>query len=304
MPKVSVVIPTHNRPALIGRAIRSVLGQTYQDFEIIVVDDGVELRAEKELLSFADERIRYLQNEKSLGAPVSRNIGIKEARGDYIAFLDDDDEWDKTKLEKQVRALDAEEKVDVVFNGVIIRNKNGDTIDSRMIGKEGVFSFMEELIHKCFIWTSAFMIRAEVAKNGFGFDPEFKKNQEWDLLIRLSAKSPFYSINEALTFINILNEDEHLGGKGNIKNVITGFHQLVDKHIDLYRSRPKSLALRYFQLGLLYADDKQSKNSNKFFFKAFSTHPKLLYLKHCVLSVFGSRLYLLAKKSVSQRGSG
>src|SRR3989344_3433481 len=81
MPKVSVVIPTYNRPQLVMRAIRSVLNQSLQDFEILVVDDGLKERAEQAVNSFHDKRIIYFKNKENLGAPASRNIGITNARG-------------------------------------------------------------------------------------------------------------------------------------------------------------------------------------------------------------------------------
>src|SRR5688572_26839751 len=99
MPKVSVVIPTHNRPLMLRRAIDSVLAQTYQDFEIIVVDDGLRERSDNVVKLFEDDRIRYISHEQEHGAPAARNTGIKNSNGELIAFLDDDDEWLPQKLE-------------------------------------------------------------------------------------------------------------------------------------------------------------------------------------------------------------
>ncbi len=104
-PKVSVIIPTYNRPHLVSRAIRSVLEQSYQDFEVIVVDDGLDKRSKDVIEGIGDGRVRYIENVKSEGAPASRNRGAKESRGDYLAFLDDDDEWSPHKLELQIKGL-------------------------------------------------------------------------------------------------------------------------------------------------------------------------------------------------------
>ncbi len=101
-PTVSVIIPTYNRANLVSRAIKSVLNQTYQDFEIIVVDDCSEDNTEEIVKSFNDSRIRYIKHKKNKGGSAARNTGIKRARGKYIAFLDDDDEWLPSKLEKQI----------------------------------------------------------------------------------------------------------------------------------------------------------------------------------------------------------
>ena len=89
---VSVIIPTYNRAHLVGRAIRSVLNQTYQDFEIIVVDDCSTDNTEEIVKGFNDHRIRYMRHDRNRGGSAARNTGIKASQGKYIAFLDSDDE--------------------------------------------------------------------------------------------------------------------------------------------------------------------------------------------------------------------
>jgi glycosyltransferase involved in cell wall biosynthesis len=102
MPSVSIIIPTYNRAHMLLKAIQSVLNQTYQDFEVIMVDDGSTNNTEEVVRNLRDERIQYFQHEKNRGVAVSRNTGIQVANSKYIAFLDSDDEWFPTKLEKQV----------------------------------------------------------------------------------------------------------------------------------------------------------------------------------------------------------
>ena len=115
-PIVSVIIPTYNRVYLLGRAIRSVLTQTYQDFEIIVVDDGSTDNIEDVVTNFNDSRIKYIRHEKNKGGAVARNTGIKAARSKYSAFLDSDDEWLSDKLKQQIECLEnSDEEVGVVY---------------------------------------------------------------------------------------------------------------------------------------------------------------------------------------------
>ena len=110
-PEVSVVITTYKRPGKLGRAIKSVLDQSLEDWELIIVDDNngdSPFRAETEAFMatyLGDSRIRYIKHEKNSGAPAARNTGIKAAVGTYIALLDDDDEFESTKLEKQLTLL-------------------------------------------------------------------------------------------------------------------------------------------------------------------------------------------------------
>lgn len=99
---VSVIMPSWNTATLIGESIRSVLAQTYPDWELIIVDDCSTDDTDAVVAAFDDERIRYFKNEKNVGAALSRNRALREAKGEWIAFLDSDDLWTPDKLEKQI----------------------------------------------------------------------------------------------------------------------------------------------------------------------------------------------------------
>jgi glycosyltransferase involved in cell wall biosynthesis len=105
---ISVIIPTVRRPILVMRAINSVLAQSLADLEVVVVVDGPDSETMHLLSAVADERLRLIQNPQSLGSAEARNVGIRAARGEWIAFLDDDDEWLKDKLELQLAAASAD----------------------------------------------------------------------------------------------------------------------------------------------------------------------------------------------------
>src|SRR5262249_36131121 len=106
--KVSVVIPTRNRAALLRRAIDSVLAQTSANLEIIVVLDGPDRDSELLLKNHTDDRVRHIVCAEACGGAEARNIGVRAGTGEYIAFLDDDDEWLPTKLEEQLRCIRAQ----------------------------------------------------------------------------------------------------------------------------------------------------------------------------------------------------
>ncbi len=101
-PLVTAVIPTRNRPDLLLRAVRSALAQTYQHIEIVVVIDGPDASTVEALRAIQDPCLRYIELEKSVGGSEARNVGVREASGEWIAFLDDDDEWLPTKIAKQI----------------------------------------------------------------------------------------------------------------------------------------------------------------------------------------------------------
>ena len=126
-PRVSVIIPTYNRAHLIGRAIQSVLAQTYQDFEVIVVDDGSTDNTEEVVLNFGSEKMRYIRHGTNRGVAAARNTGIRNARGEYIAFQDSDDEWYPNRLESISEIMEDRKDIDFIFSyGKFL--KNGEII--------------------------------------------------------------------------------------------------------------------------------------------------------------------------------
>jgi len=107
MPRVSAVIPSRNRPELVCRAVRSVLSQTMQDIEVVVVVDGPDPLTIRALEQFADSRVRVIALEESVGGSEARNIGARHASSEWVGLLDDDDEWLPTKIEKQLKAAES-----------------------------------------------------------------------------------------------------------------------------------------------------------------------------------------------------
>src|SRR5215207_4189569 len=105
VPAVSVVLPTYNRAPLLGRSIRSVLGQSYGDFELLVIDDGSTDGTAGVVAAFGDPRVRYVPLARNTGAGAARNVGIRMSRGRFMAFQDSDDEWLPSKLAKQLSAF-------------------------------------------------------------------------------------------------------------------------------------------------------------------------------------------------------
>ena len=105
MPVISVITATYNHSHLLGRCIQSVLNQTFQDFELIIVNDGSTDDTEKIVSNLSNEKVKYVRHPKNQGASVARNTGIRLAKGDYIAILDDDDEWMPEILEKQMKVF-------------------------------------------------------------------------------------------------------------------------------------------------------------------------------------------------------
>lgn len=292
MPKVSVIIPTYNRPSRLKRAVQSVLSQTFGDYEILVVDDGLKVRADNIVKEFDNIKIKYIQHSKNQGAPAARNTGMKASQGVYVAFLDDDDEWDPDKLAKQVDAMDKyQEDVRVVFCGVEMFDKEGKYLFKKLPGESGIVKPFERLLHKAYIWTSSILMSRKCIDEGFYFDETLPKNQEWDLTLRLAKKHSFYAIDEPLVRLNILGDDEHLGGLKNLSKIIQGDEMLLQKHRDDYRGYPKALAMRYFRLARFHVQNNEISKARSSFLKAFVSFPRLMYLKHYIMSFCGLQIY-------------
>ncbi len=164
-PKVSVIIPTYNRPNLIKRAIKSILNQTYQNFEIIIIDDSPNDETEKVIKNFHDERIKYIRNQKRKGPSAARNQGIKESSKDskYIAFLDDDDEYLPHFLEKTIKKLEEDKELVMVATDCEIRDRKGNFI------RRGRWNFNK------YFWKQAMGNGSVVRRNLF-----FKENIWYD----------------------------------------------------------------------------------------------------------------------------
>jgi len=124
-PFVSIVVPCYNAELFIEKTIKSIMSQTYQNWELYIIDDGSTDQSENIVLPFlGDNRITFLKNPKNSGVAFSRNIGIDKAKGRYLAFCDSDDIWEPTKLEKQINLLENSSS-DICYTGYSLINENG-----------------------------------------------------------------------------------------------------------------------------------------------------------------------------------
>ena len=190
-PTVSVVMPTYNHAAFIGEAIKSVLAQTYGDFELIVVDNYSEDDTESIVRGFNDPRIEYLKFSNNGVIAASRNAALKQARGEFIAFLDSDDTWTPDKIEIQLKHLEANPNVALVCGSLVTRRNNApfDTAGGPSTAGLAGFSY-NWLLDRSFIFCSSVMVRREVIDDVglFDEDPEMVSSEDWDLWLRIARK--------------------------------------------------------------------------------------------------------------------
>lgn len=178
------MIPVYNRVVYLPRAIDSILAQTFQDFEIVVVDDGSTEDVRAVVEAYRDPRIRYVGLPKRRGVSAARNAGIEAARGEWVAFLDSDDEWLPEKLERQLALADADPSLDVI-QCWYIRDANGVRRLARpanLQGKQG-FDLVLHGWRECYVMA---LIARRSALDAVGcFDEAVRYGEDWDLMYRL-----------------------------------------------------------------------------------------------------------------------
>lgn len=186
-PLVSVILPTYNRAHVIGRALRSVLEQDFTDFEVLVVDDASTDDTERVVRAFGDPRIRYLREPRNGGPNAARNRGLREARGEFIAFLDSDDEWLPGKLSRQVaRFRELPETVGAVYTGVETLTPRGERkwFVPRRRGDLYPALLAHNVLHGA---SQSIMIRRSVTERVGGFDVRYPAIGDYDYWVRVSA---------------------------------------------------------------------------------------------------------------------
>lgn len=202
MPKVSIVIPTYNREEYISETIESILNQTYNDFEVIVINDGSTDNTNKKLERFGS-KIKLINQSNSERA-VSRNNGVKSTTGKYIAFVDSDDLWLENKLEKQVAVLDNSKDIILVYSQSFRINEKSKKTKAAKRQKEGFSGeVFEKLLLRNFIPSPTPVIRRDYFENTPGFQTRYIPYEDWEYWIRFSLLGKFYFLKEPLAYYRI-----------------------------------------------------------------------------------------------------
>ena len=212
---LTAVVPTYNRARMLGRALRSVLSQTYESFEVIVVDDGSIDETESVVRDFQDPRVRYVRHETNAGVSVARNTGVRMAKARWVVFLDSDDEMLPTLLEQVNQAVEqATEDVGFLWCGLQrIREHEGGRETVRQEVWNPVFGSREEA-YRCFLKNrhfgscSGFGVKVSAYWAVGGFDEGLAQVEDVDLLLRLVRRYDFTVVEDVL-----INYHLHKGAK-------------------------------------------------------------------------------------------
>ncbi len=228
-PSVSVVIPTHNRAKMIVACIESILAQTYPVDEIIVIDDGSTDDTIEQLNIFKDNMI-ILKTGKHSGAQAARNIGIKSANSEWIAFLDSDDEWLPNKMEKQITTL---KKINydqwtVIHGDCYIKNINSDKKKHWQLNSINGKNVYKQLLSKSGTLFPSILTSKQALEKINYLDENTPSFHEWDTAIRLAKYCRFIHIQEPLFTYNIhkntISKNSHIS--------VIGYQYIINKFKD------------------------------------------------------------------------
>ena len=245
-PMVSVIVPTFNRPEMLAEALKSIISQTFQDFEIIIVNDaGVDV-APLVMHFNTKGTIRYINKETNQGLAAARNTGIKAARGKYLAYLDDDDSYYPDHLETLVNFLE-EHPYQVAYSNAdrAIQEKIGDTFYTiRKDTPYGDLFDADRLLVENYIPVLCVMHEKKCLDQVGLFDESLPRHEDWDLWIRLSQCYTVAHIPKITAEFSHRDTDQSGMTSGTLPSMLATLERVYDKSASLANTRPKVAALR------------------------------------------------------------
>jgi glycosyltransferase involved in cell wall biosynthesis len=280
-PLVSVIIPCLNRETLVGQAIESALGQTHQNVEIIVVNDGSTDGTEKVVQSYTDNgKVRYFKHEVNKGIPAARNTGIRNSLGDYVAFLDSDDMWLPNKVEVQLRAFsqDAASRVGMVWTDAYFVDELGNT-RTREVVLPHDFSFLANekvlklLFMRNFVIGGTSMVRRSCFDKVGLLDEELRGGtDDYDLWLRLAPHFKFVYVPIPLATVR-LHGGNHSSVEGNTRDTLVSVKKAVARHPELAALQNIKIAQERFVQGKYYFEHGRNVEARQHLLQVIGHHP-------------------------------
>lgn len=236
MVKVSVVIPTYNRANIITKAIDSALNQTLSNIEVIVVDDASVDETSSVLESYSNQ-IQHYRHDTNKGGSAARNTGIEAASGDYIAFLDSDDTWDPTKLEKQVELLERRNSQWIAAYCGFEQKRPSRIVElvdehfPRKTGLEGGEELIVDILMRRFAHggSSTLLVDRLTVEGIDGFDERFQRHQDVEFLIRLLQRGKIAYVDEPLVYKHDTGNPSIDDVKNSRELFLTKFESLIQE---------------------------------------------------------------------------
>ena len=268
-PLISVIIPTYNREHFLKDAIESVLSQTYNNLELIIVDDGSVDNTQQLVQKFTDKRINYIRQEHK-GASTARNRGIQEVKGEYIAFLDSDDIWLPKKIEKQLKIF-RESKLSpgIVYAGVQYIDSHSNRKKQRKLSNYRG-KILRQLLRKNIAGIgSTILVKRECFKKCGLFDESLSSRVDLDMLIRICQHFTADFVPEVLCSIRVHDKRITADIAGKIKS-----REILFKKIYPYLKQYSILLAKYlYETGELYLKIDNTKKAKEYIVRSLKVFP-------------------------------
>jgi len=282
-PTISVIIPSYNRAHLIEKCINSVLKQTNQDFEIIVVDDGSTDETESVVKNLNDKRICYVKHDSNKGVSNALNTGIRLSKGEFISFLGSDDEWLPGKLEKELKAFEnAGTRLGVVYSGLWQIGSNRKRYVPRKGIKKKDGHIHSELLNGNFVHGLSLIKKSCFDKVGL-FDENLPGLVDWELYLRISKFYEFKFVDEPLSISPISEDSISI----NYRKKSDAYRLVLKKHIDDYRQNNHAQAHINIRIGSALCFDGNLREGRQYFIRSIKLDH---FIKTAYLALFSSFL--------------
>ncbi|MEY2832207.1 MAG: hypothetical protein RLZZ574_1465 [Cyanobacteriota bacterium] len=278
-PEVTVIIPAYNAMRYLAETIETVLAQTYQDFEVLVVNDGSTDNTSTWVsqLCQKEPKVRLI-SQANKGLPGARNTGIKQSRGKYIAILDADDLWEPTKLQKQVDSLDSNPEAGLCYTWTALADSEGK-VTGRVVASHAEGNVWQQLTEINFVCCgSTPVIRRRCFETVGFFAEDLRFSEDWDMWLRIAAKYPFVVVKESL-----IRYRQHSNNMTkNCQKMLETSRVLIERNFasaptEFLHLRNRSYGCIYLFLAWKAIENRDYQQAREFRDQAIAHRPQLLF---------------------------
>lgn len=283
MPKVSVIIPAYNAMAYLPETVESVLRQTFTDFEVLIIDDGSSDHTVQWVSGLVDPRVKLIEQQNQ-GASAARNTGIAHAKGEYVSFLDADDLWSETMLEKQVRCLEDNPAVGLVHTWMALIDEQGRPT-GRVMTSNAEGDVWQQLVEQNTVFCSSVMVRSCCFETVGVFDRNLLNIDDWDMWIRIAAHYHFAVLKEPLMRYrqhqNNMSKNWQVVEQA-LRSIIEKAFRCAPPEVQYLKSRSYGHANIFLAWKALQSSNRDYKRAIDFRASAIAHFPKLRYSREYI----------------------